>query len=141
MPVFFTTSIHQRGTVKINAIRHLDHVTVFEYRNRFYLVDWKTNHLGFSPRDYQRERLQHTMQSHYYILQYHIYSLALHLFLRCHRPGYRYERDFGGVFYIFLRGVDVSRGSRYGIFYDLPSPNLIHALGKTLVPGYAPQGS
>ena len=110
---------------------------VFEHRDRFYLVDWKSNHLGFSPEAYHRKHLKHTMHSDYYILQYHIYTLALHLYLKLHRPGYRYKNDFGGIFYIFLRGVDASRGPEYGIFHDLPPVEFIDALGNTLVPGYA----
>ncbi len=109
---------------------------VFEHGGRYYLVDWKSNHLGFSPAAYHRSRLQRTMQTEYYILQYHIYALALHLYLKLHQPGYRYENDFGGVFYIFLRGVDASLGPEYGIFYDLPPPAFINALGRTLVADY-----
>jgi exodeoxyribonuclease V beta subunit len=76
------------------------------------------------------------MQADYYILQYHIYTLALHQHLRLRHPDYEYEDDFGGVFYIFIRGVDDSRGPEYGIFYDLPDADLIEALGEALIPGY-----
>lgn len=76
------------------------------------------------------------MQSEYYILQYHLYTLALHQYLRLGKPDYRYEKDLGGIFYLFIRGVDPDRGPEYGIYYDLPEPGLIHSLGKTLIPGY-----
>ena len=79
---------------------------VFRHQGRFYLLDWKSNHLGPTLDDYNQTSLNKTMQAHYYILQYHIYTLALHQYLRYQQPDYRYEKDFGGVFYIFIRGVN-----------------------------------
>jgi exodeoxyribonuclease V beta subunit len=52
-------------------------------------------------------------------------------------PGFRYASDFGGVFYVFVRGIDSRRGPEYGIYFDLPAPALINALGKVLIPGFA----
>jgi len=109
---------------------------VFRHQGRFYLLDWKSNHLGPTLDHYNQTSLNNTMQVHDYILQYHIYTLALHQYLRYQQPGYRYEQDFGGVFYIFIRGVNERKGSEYGVFFDLPDPDLIHCLGQTLIPGY-----
>lgn len=72
---------------------------------RWYLLDWKSNHLGDHFEDYRRERLREVMVSHHYLLQYHLYALALHRYLRHRQPGWDYERDFGGVIYVFLRGL------------------------------------
>jgi exodeoxyribonuclease V beta subunit len=77
------------------------------------------------------------MQDNYYTLQYHLYALALSQYLRLRNPGFQYESDFGGVFYIFIRGVDSRRGPQFGIFHDLPQPALINALGKALIPGFS----
>ncbi len=82
------------------------------HRGRFYLVDWKSNHLGADRDDYGVERLSAVMRDEFYTLQYHIYTLALDLYLRRRLPGYDYARDFGGVAYVFLRGLD--RDSRAG---------------------------
>jgi len=109
---------------------------VFQHQRRFYLVDWKSNHLGSTLEHYDQTSLNKTMQADYYTLQYHIYTLALHQYLRCQKPDYCYEKDLGGIFYIFIRGVDDSRGPEYGIYFDLPDPDLILALGKTLIAGY-----
>jgi exodeoxyribonuclease V beta subunit len=109
---------------------------VFQHQGRFYLVDWKSNHLGPTLENYDQTALNQTMQADYYILQYHIYCLALHQHLRLRKPDYRYRDHFGGVFYIFLRGVDDTRGPQYGIFFDLPDTDLIQTLGQTLIPGY-----
>ncbi len=110
---------------------------VFQHQNQFYLVDWKSNYLGPTIDDYRQDVLHHTMQENYYILQYHLYVLALCQYLRLRKPGFRYESDFGGVFYIFIRGIHSRRDPEFGIFYDLPKPEFINALGKALIPGFA----
>jgi exodeoxyribonuclease V beta subunit len=110
---------------------------VFEYQDQYYLLDWKSNYLGQELEDYRREALGHVMQDNYYTLQYHLYALALSQYLRLRNPGFQYESDFGGVFYIFIRGVDSRRGPQFGIFHDLPQPALINALGKALIPGFS----
>ncbi|MBW1909949.1 MAG: exodeoxyribonuclease V subunit beta [Deltaproteobacteria bacterium] len=106
---------------------------VFRFQDRFYLVDWKSNHLGNRVEDYGLKALLPVMENEFYILQYHIYTLALDQYLRMRLPGYCYEDHFGGVFYVFLRGVDPEKGSDYGIYRDLPSPELIGALREALL--------
>jgi exodeoxyribonuclease V beta subunit len=110
---------------------------IFKHRDRFYLVDWKSNYLGDHIEQYHPSSLAQTMGEEYYILQYHLYTLALHQYLKMHEPDYKYANNFGGVFYIFLRGVDQHKGARYGIFHDLPGSELIFALGKALIPGFS----
>ena len=48
------------------------------------------------------------MAEHRYDLQYQLYTLALHRYLRHRLPDYDYRRHFGGVIYLFLRGVDAA---------------------------------
>lgn len=108
---------------------------VFRFQGRYYLLDWKSNHLGDRFGHYRRERLNHAVWSTPYFLQYHIYSLALHLFLARRLPGYRYDKDFGGVFYLFLRGVSPVLGSDYGIYHDRPDREVIEMLQARLVAG------
>jgi exodeoxyribonuclease V beta subunit len=110
---------------------------VFQHEKRFYLVDWKSNYLGPTIDSYRTSAIRQTMQESYYILQYHLYVLALWQYLRRRNPGFRYESDFGGVFYLFIRGVDSSRGPQFGIYDDYPQPALINALGKALIPNFA----
>ena len=107
---------------------------VFQWHGRFYLVDWKSNFLGSRVADYGHEALIRAMKQDFYFLQYSIYTLALDQYLRLRMPDYRYDKHFGGVFYIFLRGVDPEKGPDFGIFRDLPTPELIEALRKELIP-------
>ncbi len=106
---------------------------VFRWRDRFYLVDWKSNFLGDRTEDYNMKALASTMRKDFYFLQYTIYILALDQYLRLRLEGYSYEKHFGGVYYIFLRGVDPEMGSQFGIYRDLPEPELIEALREGLI--------
>ncbi|HEX5612572.1 MAG TPA: UvrD-helicase domain-containing protein, partial [Burkholderiales bacterium] len=78
---------------------------VFEFDGRFFVLDWKSNHLGFTREDYRAGRIAGAMQEHGYALQAALYSLAVHRYLGQRLRGYDYERHFGGVFYLFVRGV------------------------------------
>ena len=104
---------------------------VFSFRGKYYLVDWKSNHLGPNIEDYDPDSLKGEMKREYYILQYHIYTLALHQHLKARLPGYRYDDHFGGVLYLFLRGVDAS--SNHGVYRARPSEECIAYLYETLI--------
>ncbi|MBN1105585.1 MAG: exodeoxyribonuclease V subunit beta [Deltaproteobacteria bacterium] len=106
---------------------------VFRFRGRFHLVDWKSNDLGPRVEDYDQKGLHAAMDRGFYILQYHIYVLALHRYLMLRIPEYRYETHFGTVFYIFLRGVEPERGPEFGIFRARPSEALIRGLEARLI--------
>lgn len=101
---------------------------VFEHQGRFYVLDWKSNHLGDQASDYHSQSLKEAMLDHRYDAQYHIYALALHRFLQARIPDYDYQRHFGGVYYLFLRGMDGS--GDYGVFNARPSQMLLEQLDK-----------
>ena len=106
---------------------------IFQFQGRYYLVDWKSNFLGSRVEDYGKKALLREMKENFYILQYHIYTLALHQYLKNRVRDYDYEKHFGGVFYVFLRGVDPERGAEFGIYRDQPGKELISALGRELI--------
>jgi exodeoxyribonuclease V beta subunit len=103
---------------------------VFTLNGHYYLIDWKSNHLGLSSAAYTQERMLAEMLSSCYVLQYHLYCVALHRHLSRTLPGYDYESHFGGVFYLFLRGVDNSGSS--GVFSDRPTQSLIEDLDRLM---------
>ncbi|WP_305042373.1 exodeoxyribonuclease V subunit beta [Geoalkalibacter sp.] len=105
---------------------------VFRRDGRYYLLDWKSNHLGGQRGDYHQAALALAMASEAYVLQYHLYGLALHRWLRARLPGYAYEEHFGGVFYLFLRGIGPEAAPGSGIFYDRPTPRLMNELDALL---------
>lgn len=91
---------------------------VFEHQGKYYVLDWKSNHLGDEAERYQKHQLDNAMVDHRYDLQYQIYALALHRFLKTRISDYDYDQHFGGVFYLFLRGVRPDSDS--GIFSARP---------------------
>ena len=104
----------------------------FEWQDRFYILDWKSNHLGDLTDDYTQPRLLQAMVKEQYFLQYHLYSVALHRFLARRKSGYSYDRNFGGVFYLFLRGL--GENGTTGIFFDRPNETKIERLCTILCP-------
>lgn len=113
---------------------------VFRKSGRFYLVDWKSNYLGRTYSDYGRLALEKIMGEAGYTLQYHLYTVALNRWLGMHVPDYRYEKHFGGVFYLFFRGMHPRFGGEYGVFFDRPAPRLVQALDTLLVADMVPAG-
>jgi len=108
---------------------------VFRHEDKYYLVDWKTNHLGYTYADYAAERLEGVMQEHLYHLQFHLYLLALHRHLKRTLRGYNYERHVGGVFYLFVRGINPTQEGRTGIYSALPSREIIEKMEVCLLEG------
>lgn len=114
---------------------------VFEASGQFYILDYKSNYLGASSSDYQAQALDIAMEEHRYDVQYVIYTLALHRFLKQRRKeSYDYQRDFGGVIYLFLRGLvleqnqdaTIQAGQATGVYYIKPPADLILALDEEL---------
>ena len=105
---------------------------VFSHNGRFYILDWKSNHLGMTESDYNREMMHESMCRSSYILQYHLYTLALDRLLKLRLPGYRYEDHFGGVLYVYLRGISAG-SSQEGIYFDRPHPEFIRRAGKLML--------
>ncbi|MDC2824679.1 exodeoxyribonuclease V subunit beta [Rodentibacter pneumotropicus] len=99
---------------------------VFRYQGKYYLLDYKSNFLGENWEDYAPSTLAKAMLHHHYDWQYLLYTLALHRYLKTVDSDYDYERDFGGVFYLFLRGMNGEPQS--GVFFDRPSAQLINEL-------------
>ncbi|MEJ2687100.1 MAG: hypothetical protein P8124_07800 [Gammaproteobacteria bacterium] len=88
--------------------------------------------MGNDGSAYGPGQLTAAMGQHGYSLQYLIYAVALHRYLRRRVSDYSYERCFGGVYYLFLRGMDPERGNRTGVFHDRPAAALIEALDSYL---------
>jgi exodeoxyribonuclease V beta subunit len=106
----------------------------FQFEGKFHLVDWKSNWLGNQVEDYHGDALRREMNERLYPLQYLLYTLALHQYLALRLPGYKYDRHFGGVFYLFVRGLDPAR-PEFGVFRDRPPAGLIERLNEGLIAG------
>ncbi|MCL2789463.1 MAG: exodeoxyribonuclease V subunit beta [Desulfobulbus sp.] len=100
----------------------------FRHQDRYYLADYKSNFLGPSPAHYLPAALTACMDSHQYLLQALIYTLALHRFLGSRLTEYRYDDHFGGVYYLFLRAMHPGHPPGTGIHAFRPDRALIAAL-------------
>jgi exodeoxyribonuclease V beta subunit len=105
---------------------------VFHDGERYFLIDYKSNHLGGSQADYRPERLLAPMIEHDYVLQYLIYSVALDRHLGRTLEDYHYERHFGGAYYLFLRGLAPEHEPGCGIFFDRPEEATIRGVSALL---------
>lgn len=103
---------------------------VFIHNNRFYIADYKSNYLGSAASDYTADMLELAMAEHRYDIQYLIYSLALHRFLASRVKGYTFDSHFGGIYYLFLRGMHPDYQQNNGIFFTKPAPELIYRLDE-----------
>ena len=101
---------------------------MLRHDGKWWLVDWKSNNLGPSRADYAPERLTEAMVESHYVLQYHLYALALHRWLKWRVSDYDWDRDVGGVAYVFLRGV----GKGTGVFVDRVPKARVLALDEVL---------
>ena len=102
----------------------------FRHDGKYYVLDYKSNHLGDSFGDYGEAQLRQAIARHHYDLQYLIYSMALHKWLKARSHGYDYERDFGGVFYLFLRGMRGSETGDTGVYFHKPPLAAIEKLSE-----------
>nr|WP_154324583.1 exodeoxyribonuclease V subunit beta [Pantoea sp. 201603H] len=100
---------------------------VFRWQGKYYLLDYKSNWLGDESQAYSQDAMAQAMISHRYDLQYQLYTLALHRYLRHRLADYDYEQHFGGVIYLFLRGIDGDISGN-GVFRTRPTGDFVSAL-------------
>jgi len=109
---------------------------VFEHEGRFYVLDWKSNHLGDGPDQYGQTHLMAAMTVNGYHLQYLLYTVAVHRYLQQRMAGYRYDTHFGGVLYLFVRGVRPgwrdAAGEATGVYAHKPSLQMVERLSALL---------
>jgi exodeoxyribonuclease V beta subunit len=102
----------------------------FEHNGKYFVLDWKSNYLGNTLEDYSPAALSKAMNDQNYHLQYLVYTLAVKKYLQSRLPNFSYENDFGGVIYVFLRGV--RKGAETGIYFVKPAPAKIRHLEDLL---------
>lgn len=126
---------------------------VLRHEGRFWIADYKSNGLGqwLDPVDGEDEgrwceteahtgpdRVMAAMLKGDYLLQAHLYVVALHRYLQARLgDAYDYDRHIGGWAYLFLRGMtgqDVRRtdGQPHGIATGRPTLDLVEDLDAVL---------
>ena len=105
---------------------------VFFNGEQYFLVDYKSNHLGNHQADYRGDALVKPMIGHDYVLQYLLYAVALDRHLRERLEGYDYDVHFGGAYYLFLRGFAESHEEGCGVFFDRPPREIIEGMSALM---------
>ena len=107
---------------------------VFEHEARYFILDWKSNHLGDMPARYGQEAMAAAMRDQGYHLQYLLYLVALDRYLRGRLADYDPERHLGGAVYLFVRGVRPdwrdAGGAPTGVFFHRPTSAAIARLSS-----------
>jgi len=105
---------------------------VFEHEGRYFVLDWKSNHLGDTPARYGQREMAAAMSDQGYHLQSLLYLVALDRYLRHRIAGYDPERHLGGSVYLFVRGVRPdwrdAHGAPTGVFFHRPAAATIARL-------------
>lgn len=104
---------------------------IFCEQGRYYVVDYKSNYLGDKQADYGQAALAHCMRSKHFVLQGHLYALAVHRYLRWQLADYNYEDHFGGIAYLFLRGMTATEKGA-GVYFEKPPKARIDDLDALL---------
>jgi exodeoxyribonuclease V beta subunit len=109
---------------------------IFEYKGKYFILDYKSNHLGSSLSDYSSAELSNNIRSNGYNLQYHLYTAALSKYLDKQINGFSYDLHFGGVFYLYWRGLNPDDIT--GVYFDKPNWEVVKPLmgkidDKTLI--------
>jgi exodeoxyribonuclease V beta subunit len=85
--------------------------------NKYYLVDWKTNLLP----GYSQSQLERSMTESDYHRQYRLYLQAVKRWLvRAHGPKFSFAEQFGGVYYLYVRGLN-ARDESAGVYFHRPT--------------------
>ena len=88
---------------------------VFRFRQRTYFADWKSDLLP----SYDPATIAAHVSDHY-LIQARIYTVGIVRLLRI-RDSNEYEARFGGLIYVFLRGVKPDGDGRAGAYFHRPS--------------------
>lgn len=90
---------------KLKGMMHGFIDLIFEQNGQYFVCDYKSTFLGEDFSLYTQAAMRADIEHNHYDLQYLIYSLALHRYLAFALPDYDPQKHFGGIYYLYLRGV------------------------------------
>ena len=132
----YATTMHSGNAThahaKLTGLMHGYIDLVVEHQQQYYVIDYKTNWLGPLWSDYAPEQLPTAIEQHHYDVQYLIYLVALHRYLRRRIKNYAPQQHLGGALYLFLRGLNPALPGN-GVFHDRPTLDLIEQLDQLLL--------
>lgn len=121
---YYTSSLPRHGTDTVSSnpsgFIHGFIDMIFLHEKKIYVVDWKSNFIeqGYSP-----SQLGQNIEEMHYDLQIKIYTEAVLRWMKRVLPDYTYDRHFGGVFYLYLRGMNIDTPG-HGIYFYRPADEI-----------------
>ena len=97
------------------------------------VIDWKTNRLGSTLADYDEPALLRCAMESHYLLQTHLYIVALRRYLRCVGLA---DAPIAGAWLVFLRAL--APGSSRGVLHIQPPVAMLDALDALFAPAATP---
>ncbi|QJC30997.1 exodeoxyribonuclease V subunit beta [Enterobacteriaceae endosymbiont of Macroplea appendiculata] len=98
------------------------------WQDKYYIIDYKTTWLGYNINYYNYKNIETDICRNRYDIQYQLYTLALHKYLKNNMYNYNYSKHFGAVIYLYLRGINNNMKNKHGIWLHKPSVELIQKL-------------
>ncbi len=93
------------------------------------VIDWKTNRLGSTLKDYDNDGLLRCAMDEHYLLQTHLYLVALRRYLRALGLN---ESPITGAWLVFLRAI--TPGETRGVLHISPPAAMLDALDELFAP-------
>jgi len=101
----YKTQVSLPKGLKLKGMMHGFIDLIFEHNDKYYVCDYKSSFLGEQFQAYQYDTMRTNIEHNHYDLQYLIYSLALHRHLSYALDNYDVNKHFGGIYYLYLRGM------------------------------------
>ena len=96
------------------------------------MIDWKTNRLGTTLADYDQATLLRCAMDSHYLLQTHLYLVALRRYLRSLGLA---DTPLAGAWLVFLRAI--APGQTRGVLHIQPPAAMLDALDELFAPATA----
>ena len=110
--------VHLPSYQQLKGMMHGFIDLIFQADGKFYVCDYKSSHLGDHYSDYNDVVMRHNIEKNHYDLQYLIYALALHRHLKYALADYDPKQHFGGIYYLYLRGMtEQAEHQGCGVYY------------------------
>ena len=97
--------VHLPSYQQLKGMMHGFIDLIFQADGKYYVCDYKSSHLGDNYSDYNDVAMRKNIEKNHYDLQYLIYALALHRHLKYALADYDPQQHFGGIYYLYLRGM------------------------------------
>ncbi|QJC30581.1 exodeoxyribonuclease V subunit beta [Enterobacteriaceae endosymbiont of Neohaemonia nigricornis] len=103
---------------------------IFIWEDKYYIIDYKSHWLGSNVYKYNIKNMKQNICYNRYDIQYQLYTVALHKYLSSKIINYNYNKYFGAIIYLYVRGINKKIDNYNGIWITKPKFELIHALEK-----------